>query len=146
MTRAPASGLFKVMRGRQPIDAGNGTLAAFKLYGGDAAFGASRDWNRAIGAAMDEASAAFSGQSGFVETTMDWPVTHMVAPREQALDCDACHSRGGRLEDLEAPYMPGRDRSGLVDLLGWLAVLAVIVGVAVHGAARLVLSRRRRNA
>lgn len=137
---------FKVMRGRQPIDAGNGTLAAFKLYGGDAAFGPSRDWDRAIGAAMDEAGVDFSGRNGFVETTMDWPVTHMVAPREQALDCGACHSREGRLEGLEAPYMPGRDRSGLVDLLGWLAVLAAIGGVAVHGAARLVLSRRQRNA
>lgn len=51
----------------------------------------------------------FSGEYGFVETEYFWPVTHMVAPKEEALGCADCHDRNGRLADVPGFYMPGRD-------------------------------------
>ena len=35
---------------------------------------------------------------GFAETTMYWPQTHMVAPKERALQCQSCHAEGGRMD------------------------------------------------
>ena len=48
----------------------------------------------------------YSGSYGFAKTTMFWPQTHMVAPKSHALQCQACHSEGGRM-DWEALGYPG---------------------------------------
>jgi hypothetical protein len=48
----------------------------------------------------------YSGDYGFAETEMYWPQTHMVAPKERALQCLSCHSEGGRM-DWEALGYPG---------------------------------------
>ena len=48
----------------------------------------------------------YSGEYGFANTTMFWPQTHMVAPKTVALQCQACHSEGGRM-DWEALGYPG---------------------------------------
>ncbi|MCP4450946.1 MAG: cytochrome C, partial [Planctomycetes bacterium] len=115
---------FKVMRGKQPYDAGNNTLAISHLFGeDDAAYWKSFNWNKAIKVAMNAAGADYSGEHGFIETTMHWPLAHMIAPKEEALGCDACHRRDGRLSQLDGLYMPGRDKNSLLDLIGWLIVL-----------------------
>ncbi len=137
---------FKVMRGKQPYDAGNDTLAIAHMFGDDdAALWQSYDWNKAIEVAMKAAGADYSGEFGFIETTMQWPLAHMVAPRESALVCNDCHRKDGRLEQLDGFYVPGRDRNALVDRLGWLLVITVLAAVLLHGIGRLISSTIRRK-
>jgi octaheme c-type cytochrome (tetrathionate reductase family) len=134
---------FKVMRGRQPYDKGNNTLVLLHLFGKDPeAYWKSYDWNRAIGAAMKGAGAPYSGEYGFIETAMYSPLAHMVAPKEEALSCDQCHSKDGRLAGLTDFYLPGRDHNGLLDLLGWLLVVGTLGGVGLHGLLRLIFGRK----
>ena len=33
----------------------------------------------------------YSGEYGFAETVMYWPINHMVAPKDKALSCEDCH-------------------------------------------------------
>jgi hypothetical protein len=35
---------------------------------------------------------------GFIDSEMYWPITHMVAPADEALQCTACHDEAGRLD------------------------------------------------
>ena len=72
---------------------------------------------------------------------MYWPITHMVAPKESALECQSCHSKDGRLATLAGFYMPGRDPFGIVDKLGLGILALVVLGVFGHGALRLMTSR-----
>jgi octaheme c-type cytochrome (tetrathionate reductase family) len=134
---------FKVMRGKQPYDKGNNTLVVTHLFGKDGdAYWKSFDWNKAIGAGMAEVGADFSGEYDFIETTMHWPLTHMIAPADQALDCESCHSKDGRLENLHGFYMPGRGDFPLLDKLGWLIVLATLAGVLLHGLGRVLTGKK----
>lgn len=137
---------FKVMRGKQPYDSGNNTLVTSHLFGKDAeAYWKSFDWNRAIAAAMKDAGADYSGKFDFIETTMHWPLSHMVAPKEESLGCADCHAEDGRLAALTDFYLPGRDANRWLDGIGWLAVAGTLGGVSLHGLARLIASRRRRR-
>jgi octaheme c-type cytochrome (tetrathionate reductase family) len=140
---------FKVHRGKQVYDPVHGTLVVPKLFGkkGSGAYWAEFDWPRSVAAGMEAVDLPFSGEVGFVETEMYWPITHMVAPAEDALACADCHARGegGRLASLGGFYMPGRDRFPWLDRLGWLLVFLTVAGVAVHGGLRLALNGRRRR-
>ena len=73
---------------------------------------------------MKTAGLPFSGKYGFVSTEMSWPITHMVAPKGDALRCAQCHADQGRLEGIAGVYMPGRDRHHLLDMAGWTIVAA----------------------
>jgi hypothetical protein len=70
----------------------------------------------------------------------------MVAPKESALECDACHAKEGRLNDLEGFYLPGRDSNRWLDIIGILAVLGTLVGVLGHGLLRVVSNKGRKPA
>jgi hypothetical protein len=39
----------------------------------------------------------YSGQYGFTETRMYWPLTHGVVPKGQALSCSDCHGSTSRI-------------------------------------------------
>jgi hypothetical protein len=70
----------------------------------------------------------------------------MVAPKEKSVSCEECHAReGGRLASVKGFYLPGRDRSKLLDGLGTLLVLGTLAGVVVHGGARYWFWRRRQG-
>jgi len=45
----------------------------------------------------------------FVDTDYHFPITHMVAPAEKALECQDCHSKDGRMAKIAGFYIPGRD-------------------------------------
>ena len=45
-----------------------------------------------------DAGLDYSGEFGLTETTMDYPTTHMVQPKENALQCTDCHGDDGRLD------------------------------------------------
>ncbi len=142
---------FKRMLGAQPYDKQTRRLLATQVYGPDTdtALWSNFDWAKALKVGQADAVASgdaefeFSGEFGFVDNEMFWPITHMVAPKEQALDCQSCHSRDGRLAKLEGFYMPGRDRAIWLDTLGWLAVLATLGGAGVHLLARIIVARRK---
>jgi hypothetical protein len=136
---------FKAMRGRQPYDVENKTLLMTHVFGKDPnAFWGNFDWDKALAAGMKDAGAPYSGKFGFVDSVYYWPITHMVAPKEDAVACESCHARDGRLKDVNGFYMPGRDRFAALDFAGFaLAGLLLAVSLA-HLLIRIAASRRGR--
>ena len=118
------------------------TFVAFFDFTGEAMTGPCSSTEKAIEVGMKDSNAPFSGKVDFIRTEMSWPITHMVAPKGQALACVECHTReGGRLANIAGVYMPGRDRWALLDtVMGWLAALTLL-GVIGHGAIRFWMSR-----
>ncbi|WP_260294571.1 tetrathionate reductase family octaheme c-type cytochrome [Sedimenticola hydrogenitrophicus] len=135
---------FKQMHTTQPYDKGNNTLVYMHLWGDDAdAYWGNYDFGRAIKVGMEKNGKPYSGEYGFVETVSYWPITHMVAPREDALACAECHAREGRLSELRGFYMPGRDGFGWLDMLGYLAVIGALLLVLGHAVVRMVMCKKR---
>jgi hypothetical protein len=121
-------------------------LAIPHLFGKDAdAYWKSFDWGRAIRTGLAATGQPYSGHYGFLETEYFWPITHMVAPKEEALACGDCHAREGRMKDVPGFYMPGRDHSVWLDRIGWLMVLGTLAVVTLHGIGRILAARARRN-
>ena len=134
----------KTLRGKQPIDAQRATLVAASLFGKkDDGFWKTFDWSTSIDAAMKAAGREFSGEVGFVETEMRIPVNHMVAPAEDALACESCHSRDGRMSGVEGLYMPGIGSVPVLDKLFLTMALLALIGVLLHGAIRFISSRKK---
>jgi octaheme c-type cytochrome (tetrathionate reductase family) len=137
---------FKRMHTVQPYDKGNNTLVYMHLWGDDAdSYWGNYDMGRAIKVGMAKHGIPYSGEFGFVETLSFWPITHMVAPKEDALACDACHARGGRLAGLDGFFMPGRDAGSWVDLIGLLLVGGTLAGVGGHAFLRMISRWRRKS-
>ena len=135
---------MKVMRGKQPFDPVNQTLVMPHTAGDDKiGYWKNFDWEKSIASGMQNMDAPFSGKVDFIKTEMFWPITHMVAPKEKALDCAACHSENGRLKEIRGIYMPGRgDNSKLLDKAGWVLALLTLIGVLIHGAGRIYAHRK----
>jgi len=136
---------FKIMRGKQAYDKGNNYIIIPKLFGkkGSGAYWADFDWNKAAAAGMKNINLPFSGKVGWVETKMYWPVTHMVSDKDKSLKCDDCHSRNGRLEGLEACWIPGRDSNKTFDFFGLILIIVSFLGVAVHGFLRIIAAKKK---
>ncbi len=135
---------LRVYEGVQPYDTENNILLAVNLYGEeDDAFWQNEDWAAALDSAMQSVDAPYSGNYGFVETEMAWPLNHMVAPASEALACAECHQQDGILADLSGAYVPGRDRNDVIDLIGRLLAVGAVVGVVAHGGLRVVAYQRR---
>ena len=133
----------KTFRGKQPYDVGNQTLAVFHTAGkDDAAFWGNYDWEKAMEWGMKETGVEYSGEMAFVETEMRWPITHMVAPKEDALQCKQCHTKNGRMKNISGVYMPGLDNTPIIDWLGYTAALLALIGVLIHGGIRYYMSKR----
>ncbi len=88
---------FKVMRGKQIYDSNNNYLIVPKLFG-EGGYWKMYDWNYASQLGMKELNLPYSGNYAFIETEMYWPINHMVAQKEEALKCNSCHSKEGRLD------------------------------------------------
>ncbi len=135
---------MKVMRGVQPFDPVNKTLVMPHTAGNDAiGFWKNLEWEKAIADGMQNMGAPFSGKVDFIKTEMFWPITHMVAPKDKALACAECHSADSRLKGIDGIYMPSYSQKRWLDIAGWLAVAATLLGVLIHGALRIVMSRRK---
>ncbi len=139
----------KVHRGDQIYDPETKMLIQPKLWSaekGDSAYWKDFDWALAAEAGMKRVGLPYSGNHEFVNTEMYWPVNHMVAPKEDALSCEECHSRdNSRLAGLDDFYMPGRDSHAGLDLIGKLLIIAALAGVFLHGMARVVASIRNKE-
>lgn len=88
---------FKVHTALQPYDVVNEYLLQPKTFG-EGGFWTEFDWDLALWLGSESVNLPYSGEYGFTETIMYWPITHMVAPAEQALTCNACHAENGRLD------------------------------------------------
>ena len=137
---------FKPMHTVQPYDKGNNTLVYMHLWGEDAdSYWGNYDFGNAIRVGMEKNNIPYSGEYGFIDTWSYWPLNHMVAPKENALACQECHKKDGRLGELQGIYLPGRDANRWLDLIGVLAVLGTLFGVLGHGTIRMVSAARRNN-
>jgi hypothetical protein len=90
---------------RQPYDTAN-TILIPPRTAGEGGFWTTFDWPSALELGAQDAGLDYSGQFGFAETTMAYPTTHMVQPKEKALQCTDCHGDNGRL-DWQALGYPG---------------------------------------
>ncbi len=138
---------FKIMEGKQPYDTVHKHLLVNHVYSADddTALWTNFDWVKSLKAGTDYAGQEYSGNFDFIETRMHWPIAHMVAPASQALDCNSCHARDGRLAALTDFYMPGRDRNIWLDYAGWGIAALTLLGSLAHAAGRIIASRRRKN-
>ncbi|MBT8119199.1 MAG: tetrathionate reductase family octaheme c-type cytochrome [Gammaproteobacteria bacterium] len=129
----------KVFRGVQPYDPVNQTLVVPHTTGSDkASYWKNFDWQKAVAAGMKSAGLPFSGEVDFVKTQMSWLINHMVTPGEGAVGCNECHSKNGRLKDIDGIYIPGRDADKTLDAYGWLIASMTLVGVILHGIGRII--------
>lgn len=126
---------FKVHEATQPYDTERMTFVAPYTAGpkGSGAYWGDWNWDVAIRKGMETAGLPYSGKFGFVKTAMLWPITHMVAPKEQALRCTECHSTQGRLAAVPGFYLLGRDRGKGLDAMGLGLILLTLAGVGLHG-------------
>jgi hypothetical protein len=123
----------------------NNTLVVNHVFGDDdTSLWRNYDYAKSIKAGMDYAGLPYSGQFGFIETRMNWFITHMVAPKEKAVPCQECHTRAedGRLNEIRDIYVPGRDFNKWIDIIGWLAVAGSLAAGLGHGFIRLIARRR----
>jgi octaheme c-type cytochrome (tetrathionate reductase family) len=129
---------FKRMHTWQPYDKGNGTLVYTHLWGeDDAAYWGNYDMAAAIEKGMADFGLEYSGEFGFIQTISWWPITHMVAPKEDALACGDCHTpRNSRLASVEGVYLPGRDHNRWLDIIGTLIVGGTLAGIILHALIR----------
>ncbi len=137
---------FKRMHTTQPYDKGNNTLVYMHLWGDDdKAFWGNYDFAKAIEIGMNKNGIPYSGQYGFIQTYSYWPITHMVAPKEQALRCSDCHAKEGRLAELAGFYMPGRDSLPWLDWAGYLLLAGAAGGVLLHALLRCLANCFRKG-
>lgn len=133
----------KTFRGKQPYDIGNETLGVFHTAGkDDSAYWGNYDWDKAMEFGMNAMGVDYSGEMTFVDTEMSWPITHMVAPKEDALQCKQCHVEKGRLQNISGVYMPGLNNTPIIDWLGYAAALLALIGVIIHGGIRYFMHKR----
>lgn len=88
---------FKINRGKQPYDRVNQYLIS-PTTAGQGGYWHAFDWEQALRLGAKEVGLDFSGQFGFAETEMFWPLSHMVKPKEKALRCMDCHEQNGRMD------------------------------------------------
>ena len=60
----------------------------------------------------------------------------MVAPAEDALKCEACHARYGRMMGLAGLYVPGTTPRSPAGIIGLIVLGAALAGIVTHAAIR----------
>lgn len=114
---------FKVHRGKQPYDAGRNELLS-PSTAGKGGYWDLFNWNKAAELGAKASGMSYSGRMGFAATDMYWPLSHMVATKDKALQCNDCHSEGGRMKwkdlgyDGDPAFRGGRVVTGLTDAKG----------------------------
>ncbi|MCB0747765.1 MAG: tetrathionate reductase family octaheme c-type cytochrome [Ignavibacteriae bacterium] len=139
----------KVHRAIQPYDPINKILIQPKLYSdnkGEGAFWVDFDWETASTEGMKDAGLPFSGKVDFIETEMNWPINHQVSTSKSSVQCAECHTReNSRLAQLNDFYMPGRDYSKVIDLIGIWNIILALFGILIHGTFRFIAAKKLKN-
>ena len=127
----------------QPYDKINNTLVYMHLWGDDKdAYWGNYDLGRAIAVGMQKNEMPYSGEYGFVDTYSYWPITHMVAPKEEALACDDCHAEQGRLNGVTGVYVPGSGTNPLLNRIALGLIGLLLLGIVVHALVRVLFGKR----
>ena len=133
----------KVFRGKQMYDKVKNTLVVTSLSDDpESALWKNYDIKKAVEFGMKSVGREFSGEVGWIETEMSWPITHMVAPKEDAVACHQCHREEGRLKDIKGVYIPGTNNTPLIDKLGFGIAFLTLIGVLFHGLIRILMHKR----
>jgi hypothetical protein len=88
---------FKVHRGKQVYDKKYKHLLTPRTWG-PGGYWSEFDWDQACRLGCASTDLAYSGEYGFVETAMYWPLSHMVQSKENALQCVDCHGSRGVMD------------------------------------------------
>ena len=88
---------FKVHRANQIYDTGHNYLLQPKTVG-EGGYWETFDWHQAAQLGSEAAGLVYSGAYDFAATEMYWTLSHMVAPKEYALQCGDCHGDNGRFD------------------------------------------------
>lgn len=88
---------FKVHLANQPFDV-NYSYLLIPNTAGEGGFWSEFNWDQAFRTNQENTGLAYSGEYGFTQTEMYWTQTHMVQPKENALQCTDCHSENGRMD------------------------------------------------
>ncbi|NMB75815.1 MAG: tetrathionate reductase family octaheme c-type cytochrome [Myxococcales bacterium] len=96
---------FKVHRGKQPADLRYRTLLVPKTVPPDG-YWVTFDWDRSLRLGSAASGIPYSGEFGFAETEMVWNLSHMIAPKDRALQCTDCHGEESRMNFAALGY-PG---------------------------------------
>ena len=102
---------FHTIGGKQPYDANSNSLVVPNLFptNPETAYWKNWDWAKAIEGGQASVGREFSGEYGFTETIMYWPLTHQVSPADQALSCTDCHTAdAGKLDFAALGYSEER--------------------------------------
>jgi len=134
----------KTMRGNQIYDTKYQKLINPKLVGvkGSGGYWRDFDWDSSATKGMEYLGKTYSGKHGFIETKSYWPLNHEVSPANQALSCEECHSKNGRLNNLTGFYLPGRDQNKVIDIIGLLMIIGAFVGVTIHTVMRITSKKK----
>lgn len=112
---------FKIHRAKQPYDTEYEYLLQ-PVTSGEGGFWKEFKWDQAFRRGEEVSGRPYSGNYGFAATEMYWPSTHMVAVKEKALQCQACHSENGRMDWKELGFegdpilLGGQNRQRITDL------------------------------
>ncbi len=87
---------FKVHRGKQPYDVVHRYFLVPKTVG-EGGFWEQFNWDKALRLGAEASGIEYSGQYGFAPSEMYWPLSHMVATKDKALQCVDCHGERGRM-------------------------------------------------
>lgn len=88
---------FKVHRGKQIYDKAYRYLLTPRTWG-PGGYWTEFNWDKACRLGVEATGLKYSGEYGFVETAMYWPLSHMVQSKEKALQCADCHAERGVLD------------------------------------------------
>ncbi len=88
---------FKVHRALLPYDREYATLMP-PVTAGPGGYWHDFDWSKAIALGAKAAGLPYSGRFGWARTSMHWPLSHAVAPKEGALQCNDCHGPRTRMD------------------------------------------------
>jgi len=92
-----------VHRGNQVYDSVFGYFLIPKTFG-EGGYWTEYEWDKALTLGSENSGLTYSGQYDFAPTQMYWPTTHMVSPKDDALQCVDCHSKNGRLDWIALGY------------------------------------------
>jgi octaheme c-type cytochrome (tetrathionate reductase family) len=102
---------FKIHLAKQPYDKINLYLL-IPVNSGAGGFWHEFNWEKAFTLAEKESKLAYSGQYGFAETKMYWPLSHMVTPTSQALNCQSCHNENSVFKWQDLGYDRDPEKTG----------------------------------